>query len=595
MNDDYMVPDDEFDSLPDDEGEMGRCPDVDVVVIDMHATRFAFAIDDWNATTLLACISEDPMDWSEVVAVWPRYKTGPSAEDVDELGFTVVDLDTAIPRLSEDRAWMVIDLKNKRVCTGKNNDPMQRDGCYAWGENNGFGPKFRVPIHLPPWWELHSHENLAMAQQPHRSEPSIFNPQRDVLWGPELSKWLANRLLVSFLSDDHLREILTNLASDFSASESPDNETTDNETTDGESLGTSDRYQALRNELYQRKIEIHRDWLMTPRDDLGGRMPRQCLHGGIGWIEHILDGQRWQISRSVPPVPIPDSMANRPHVPMGLSEVCMYFDLCRELIQAGWIWLAVHAEDTGIENEVELLALHLAEVQQSWMRMSHEGGSSPSAIIYAERHRSPRVAGMDGENHILDCNCPICEMMADGAFGPSFVSIDGHHLELDDEFAFSTCETHEEWEKKQREFEEMCAAMDAKQVAKDAADGDEAGGAEEDEFASVWRNSYVSGKDIPGDSSGHLSISFFLADMISSLEQPRGANQESIDAINQAFRLYRAAGTYELANATQQFQQTLEQVSLQHPELVGRSADLQNRLDELLRCKTSAESDDDSY
>ena len=590
MNEDDTVPDDEFDSLLDDEGEMGRCPDVDVIVIDMHAIRFASAVDDWNTTILLACISEDPLDWTEVVAVWPRYKTGPSADDVDALGLTVVDLDTAMAGLSEDRAWMVIDLKNKRVCTGKANDPMLRDGCYAWGEDNGFGPKFRVPVHLPPWWELHCHVDLSIVQQPRRLELAIFNPQRDVLWGPELSKWLANRLLESYVADDRLRELVSNLSSDFYARESQDTATTEEEFAD-----TSDRYQALRNELYQRKIEIHRDWLMTPRDDLDGRMPRQCLHGGIGWIEHVIDGQKWQISRSVPPVPIPDSMADRAHVPMGLSEVCMYFNLCRELIQDGWIWLAVHAEDTGIEKEVEQLALHLEEVQHSWMRMSHEGGSSPAAIIYAERHRSPRVVGMDGENHILDCNCPICEMMADGAFGPTFVSLDGHHLELDDEFAFSTCETHEEWEKKQREFEEMCAEMDAKQVARNAADGDDHAEAEEDEFASVWKNSYVSGNDIPGDSSGHLSISFFLADMISSLEQPRGANQESIDAINQAFRLYRAAGPYELANATQQFQQSLEQVAQQHPELVGRSADLQHRLDELLRCRTSTESDNEPY
>ncbi len=36
--------------------------------------------------------------------------------------------------------------------------------------------------------------------------------------------------------------------------------------------------------------------------------------------------------------------------------------------------------------------------------------------------------------------------MYDGMFGVGFTSIDGHHLELDDEFAFSKCETREEWE-----------------------------------------------------------------------------------------------------------------------------------------------------
>ncbi len=588
MIEDDSVPEDEFDSLLDDdeederESEIGRCPNVDIVVIDMHETRIAFAIDDWNMTTLLACISEDPSDWPEVVAVWARYQTGPSADDIDALGFDVVDVDNAMNGLSDDRAWMVIDLKNKRVCIGKENDPVQRDGCYAWGEDNGFGPEIRVPVHLPPWWELNVHVDLAMVLQPRRSAIPICNPQRDVVWGPELCKWLANRLLESYLADERLREILKSLAMDFLAHQG-------GSISEEDFSKTSDRYQALRNELYPRKIEIHRDWLMTPRDDLGGRMPRQCLHGSIDWIERVIDGQRWQISRKVPPVPIPNSMADRPDVPMGLSEVCMYFDLCRELIQSGWIWFVAHSDQVGLGQEVVLLALHLEEVQKSWMQMPHEGGSSPSAIIYAERHRSPRVVGEDGENHILDCNCPICEMMANGSFGPTFVSLDGHHLELDDEFAFSTCQTHEEWEEKQREFKEMCASIDAKKIAQS-----EAGGEEQDEFASVWKRSHISDQGIPGDTTGHLSISFFLADMIGTLEQ-KGSSQEIIDSLNQAFRLYRAAGHYELANATDQFQQSLEQVARQHTELVGRSADLQHRLDELLRRRTTTETENDPY
>ena len=56
------------------------------------------------------------------------------------------------------------------------------------------------------------------------------------------------------------------------------------------------------------------------------------------------------------------------------------------------------------------------------------------------------IVGMDeqqSEQHAIDCDCPICNMMADGMFGVGFNSIDGHHLELDDEFAFSMHETRE--------------------------------------------------------------------------------------------------------------------------------------------------------
>ena len=173
------------------------------------------------------------------------------------------------------------------------------------------------------------------------------------------------------------------------------------------------------------------------------------------------------------------------------------------------------------------------------------------------------------------------------SFGPTFVSIDGHHLGLDDEFAFSLCETREELEEKQREFEEFSRAMDLKRIEREKAGIEDQG-----EFASVWKNTFVSDKVIPGDSNGHLSISFFLAEIISTLKE-EGAKQEDIDAINQMFRQYRAAGPYELAAATDDFQQTLEHAAQTYPKLIGRSADLQHRLDELLRGRTSSDLDDD--
>jgi hypothetical protein len=38
---------------------------------------------------------------------------------------------------------------------------------------------------------------------------------------------------------------------------------------------------------YPFTIAVHRDWLMTPRDDLGGKFPRQMLHGGHHWVEGV--------------------------------------------------------------------------------------------------------------------------------------------------------------------------------------------------------------------------------------------------------------------------------------------------------------------
>ena len=87
MNKEPLHPDEEDFSEDYGEPEAGRCPNVDVLVVDGQVARFASKLDDWNTTTLLACVSEDPVDWAEIAAVWPRYQTGPSAEVADSLDF----------------------------------------------------------------------------------------------------------------------------------------------------------------------------------------------------------------------------------------------------------------------------------------------------------------------------------------------------------------------------------------------------------------------------------------------------------------------------------------------------------------------------
>lgn len=558
-----------------DEVEPARCPDVDIVVVDEHLARVALGVDDWSATTLLACVSEDPADWSQVASVWPRYQTGPSADRVEDLDFTVVNIETALSQLSHERAWMVIDLRTKRVCLGRANDLMERDGCYAMDEDGVYGRELRILIHLPPWWEFHRNVDLSMVDQPRREVLCVFRPQREVLWGPELTKGLAELMLARLDQDDELSEILSSLAPNFfalAAREAEDSEEADDD-------GTAIRYRELRNELYKSKVAIHREWLMTPRSDLNGRMPRQCLHGGTSWISLLVEGQQWQFSSDESLTPLPAAMAQNPNVPMGLSEVVLYFDLCRDLIDAGWVHLSFRINE-GAESSPEKLAAHLAEVQHRFMYMPYEGGDSPSTIIRAERHRLPRL--IDAEHAgAIDCDCPICEMMKVGSFGPSFEGFDGHHLELDGEFAFSLYETQEEWDEHQRQYEELVPSIGGKR------EDDE----EEDEFGSVWKSTYVSQAGIPGDSKGHLAIGFLLADMMGSLKQL--GSQNDVDELKFAFREYRGAGQYELPVATEQFQQVLEQVAQRHSELVSRSADLQHRLDEMARRVNDIESDED--
>jgi hypothetical protein len=92
------------------------------------------------------------------------------------------------------------------------------------------------------------------------------------------------------------------------------------------------------NMRYAFTKQVHRDWLMTPREDLGGRIPRELLHGAKEWSDKVTWGQRLRFEDGAPMTAVPDDVAGYDTAPMGSQEMVLYFDLSRELIGAGWFW-----------------------------------------------------------------------------------------------------------------------------------------------------------------------------------------------------------------------------------------------------------------
>ncbi|MBL8872109.1 MAG: hypothetical protein JNK90_20215, partial [Planctomycetaceae bacterium] len=68
-------------------------------------------------------------------------------------------------------------------------------------------------------------------------------------------------------------------------------------------------------------------------------------------------------------------------------------------------------------------------------------GRTPRQLIDLERRRIPMT--LTREETIIDCDCPLCNLMADMP-GPSFWSLDGSGLPF--EYAFSTFTSESEWE-----------------------------------------------------------------------------------------------------------------------------------------------------
>ena len=448
--------------------------------------------------------------------------------------------------------WVAIDLIQKRYLSGTAGQPVGRDACFAMHVDEHGNQSEPLSVHFAPWWELHEQVDPCLLDQPRATPIDIPYIDREFLFGEPLLLGLAQRVV--------------KLA--------------------GTERGRAAIGSTKRNDLYQLTVEVHRDWLMTPHEAIDDRHPRQLLHGGMAWIEKLAWAQRLRFdSGNEKVVALPKEIVSYQSSPMGREEMVMYFDLCRELIDSSWQW----CQQARQSDQVQRLVEHLRTVKSAWLAAPFEGGSPPAFIVECCRRRVPRGAGVEivgmadrqTEAHVIDCDCPICLAMADGLFGVSFAGIDGHHLELDNEFAFSMHETREAWEEEQSEFAEMSASFDAQRLERQASADDEP-----QEFASAWAG-VVSDEPLAGDSTGNMKLTFLLAEVVAELERDQ-ADHALIDQINAAFTAFRTVDVTDSAQtqATHcQLVEALESIAEQHPRLTSRIADFQSRVQKQLRAR----------
>jgi hypothetical protein len=526
----------------------------DVVILDQDTCRLYAELDESTALTLLATASEDPSCWNDIEACWMRYRTPVVPQDITDLSVQMTNLAAARKTIGQHGLWIVIDLVDKRILTGKEMEAFGRDAAFALDVTEEGIQRHPLFIHLPPWWEFHEQADESTLDQGRAVSWVVPKTNRQVLYGPCMIQDLATRI-VDFV---------------------------------GSKRWISSRAAADAQSRYPFTVEVHRDWLMSTRDDLDGKTPRQMLHGGRSWIDLLASGQQFRFEDGLEVVALPTHFTGYEHAPLGIEELVMYFDLCRELIESGWQWCidqkvsALQAADKSrLQRQLEL---HLAKKMEEWLESSFEGGSPPRFIIECSRRRVPRGVGVpivgmterETEDHGVDCDCPICDTMADGRFGTSFSGIDGYHLELDEEFAFSTYETREEWEMEYQDFTDG-SDQDEDEVTEES----EENAVERSPFASAWSGA-VSDGPIPGDPDGHLKLAFLLAEVVGVL-QSTGGSRDDVERLNSHFRKYRQAAPGELPGSAHSLANCLNDLGEHYPVLVSRVADLQSRIDEHLR------------
>ena len=234
---------------------------------------------------------------------------------------------------------------------------------------------------------------------------------------------------------------------------------------DQKNPGNSD--QNLRSAI----MDIHRRWLMTPRDDLRGQSPREVLFAKQNLIDSDLDSRmsQWSYFLEEPPCLSRDSYAYR-FAGFGTHEWVMYYDLVRFLIWQAVDLFTVPTTQPGEDGKPnvqygsacrdstvsdERVLIFLGQLKNKWLSTPHPqlDGSIPVRVIDNERRRRPEA--MTGRSMVIDEDCPCCKWMGDlseAGLEITFCHFDGSHME--DEFAFSWFATLEEWEEEQRNREQ---------------------------------------------------------------------------------------------------------------------------------------------
>jgi hypothetical protein len=489
-------------------------------------------VDSWTSVVVLAALSAEPESITELAEAVRRYlpdhqlfDRGPQAREASVA--------------EEEGAWCLVDLQGRTVVAGKEFDLPEPRGAYQAGEDDHAKGYPIVWLDTPPDWRFREEgDDWRTEVETRASARAAASPldTRAVLFGRRLLEFVANGILA---------------AAGNEADEARD---------------------------YERTRALHAQWLMTARADLGGRTPREVLlaeRNRIGCdLEHR--SEQWSRQGHAPPALPRDSNAHR-FGGFGTIEVVFYFDLVRSLLNHAWELARQEDRPTAAT-----MVQRLGEFRDHWLSEPNEGTSmsmTPAEMIGLERRRMPIAS--DGSH--LHCDCPICQ--ADGAFGsgPTFLCFDGHHLELEEEFAFSLIESRGEWEREQEEYRKFSEEMDRKRGERAAVGTDDS-----DPFTdSVWQESYVNWKALCGSEAGPLkgfvALGFPLAELTNNLRDRPGGT-DLLRLLNGAYGRLRASQDSVAAESTAaELRDALETVCGKFPELTAKCADLQSMVDEVRR------------
>lgn len=196
-------------------------------------------------------------------------------------------------------------------------------------------------------------------------------------------------------------------------------------------------------EAYELCKQFHIEWLFTKQEALGGQSPREYMLDGLEAVDADLWSrqEQWSLSGQCPPSLSIDCFALL-NAPFGSQEYYLYNYMLEYILQCCVNRLRASVERG--ENSSELVGKQdeLRVLVTEWLSEPQDefSGRSAAQIIQMERQRIPQA--LSREETIIDCDCPLCNLMADLP-GPAFWGLDGSGLPL--EYPFTTFKSEEEW------------------------------------------------------------------------------------------------------------------------------------------------------
>jgi hypothetical protein len=493
--------------------------------------------DDWSVLVALAALDTDPETLTELQAAMRRYQ--PERKLVDT-GRSL----TGIAQAAGPTAWCLVDLVGRSVVAGGGFRLPDRSAAYEPDDArreqiDGFP---LVWLNTPDDWRFFTANRKwqeRVAKRAKRAQQTQPLDARSILFGRPLLEFMADRVLAE-----------------------PD------EGSPAEAWLKPAR-------------RIHADWLMTQREDLGHRTPRELLVEDLERIQSELErrAQQWTMQAEAPPPLLLESRGYR-FGRFGATEAVLYFDMIRKMLQHAFALRkqAMSRAESPLARD-ELVA-RLEEFRDEWLATPNsEIGSelTPMEMIESERRRVPLV---EPEGY-TDCDCPICMAEKSESGGPMFFWMDDCHLEMEDEFAFSLIPSRAEWEERQEAFRQSAREWERKDAERPAATRPP------DESPGIWQSCYVNWDELSDPnlppSVVKMSIGFLLAEFVNDLRS-RGADRDGIRQLNEAYVDFRTSEDPLISRAAAQvLRDRIEYAGQVHADLLPKSADLQSRLDEVLR------------